>query len=484
MNEQQKKLSAMTNAELGPIELKRITGLVANAKRFVDIICCLPEAGDEYLSDDVSFLNKYKIDLDPEDIAYLWDTQFSENKRILKYSPELMDEIPESIFRYVQFLQNKLYSRDLLIKKLCVPSNNKMKIWRERQLNRCNGDLGGVNMSFIHTIATYEMASGCSVGCKFCGLQAKKLTKVFRNTPENMELFKGVMKVMHEVLGDAAGFGMMYFATEPLDNPDYEDFEDAYYDEFATIPQITTAVCDRDIARTKRLLSRMNKRHSFIHRFTLRSLEMARNVIDNFTAEELLRVELLPQYPESPVFVPYTVVGNEADRVKPEDIRKDDPGTICCVDGFRINFCEKTLTVFTPCHMSNVHPRGISEIATVTFTDADDFKNKLLEMIDTYFVNDVPRDIPLKLYDYFRKNHTDEGDCLISVHGGEKLEINKLPDKLYPEVIDFLLEGKYTKREIALKLDPSHPEYVYYVINQFWKKGFIADPIFFPEQYK
>lgn len=483
MTKQQQELINMTNDQLGAKEIERITENVADIKRFVDIVCCFPEARKEYLDDEASFLNKYNINIAPDDIRFLWDNQFGENKRILKNTPELLDELPESIFRYFQFLENKFIMRDAMIDKFCVPANSKMRIWRERQINRCNGDLGGVNRSFIHTIATYELACGCSVGCEFCGLKAQRLTRLFRNTPENMELFKGVMKAMHDILGNAAGYGMMYFATEPLDNPDYEDFEDAYLNEFGMIPQITTAVCDRDIARTKRLVDNLNHHKSFIHRFTLRSLEMARNVLNNFTARDLLRVELLPQYPESPVFVPYTVVGNEADRVKPENIRKDDPGTICCVDGFRINFCEKSLTVFTPCHMSKYHPRGISEIATVTFTDADDFRNKLSEMIDTYFVNDLPRDIPLRLYDYFRKNHTDKGDCLVSMHGGETIFLDKLPDTIYADVINLLLEGKYTKREIAHKLNNNSPENVFYVLNQLWKKGFIADPVFFPEQY-
>lgn len=484
MNEAQKQLIKKSNAELGPEELERISHMVAGVKRFVDIICCFPDAREEYLRDDISFLNKNNINIDSEDIKFLWENQFSENRRILKNSPTLLDEIPESIFRYYQFLQNKFIARDKMINELCAPDNAKMKKWRERQIFRCNGDLGGVNRSFIHTIVTYELACGCSVGCEFCGLQAKKLTELFRNTPENMKLFRGVMKAMHDILGDAAGYGMMYFATEPLDNPDYEDFEEAYLEEFDMIPQITTAVCDRDVARMKRLLAKLGTHKSFIHRFTLRSLDMAQNVFDKFTAEELLYVELLPQYPESPVFVPYTVVGNEADRVKPENVRKDDPGTICCVDGFRINFCKKTLSVFTPCHMSSIHPRGISEIATVTFTDADDFRNKLLEMIDTYFVNDLPREYPLKLYDYFHIEHTDTGDRLISSHGGETLFLDKLPGTLYKNVIMILAEGKLTKREIARKLNNETPENVFYVLNQLWKKGFIADPVFFPEIYE
>ena len=58
----------------------------------------------------------------------------------------------------------------------------------------------------------------------------------------------------HAIVGDAAGRGLCYYATEPLDNPDYECFLVDFHAEFGRVPQTTTAAATRDIERTRRLL--------------------------------------------------------------------------------------------------------------------------------------------------------------------------------------------------------------------------------------
>lgn len=497
MTEEQIKLIKTPNSKLTKEQLDEINKMVAHAKRAVEVSTLIPNATEELRTDAEAFCKKYGVEVDDKDALKLIILPELKNRRVeiernapkKGCSEEELDEIlkgiPELYYRFFQFIQNKFYYRDLLRDHVYVPTNPRIKQWRDRQINRCLGSIGGANESFVHAVTTYELADGCSVGCDFCGLGAGRLKKLFRYTPENAKLFRDVLKVCHEVIGDAAGGGMMYFATEPLDNPDYQLFEDDYYREFRLIPQITTAVSDRDIERTRGFVKELETRKgTFIHRFTLRSLEMAEKILNSFTPEELIRVELLPQYPEAPGFNAYTVVGKEAEKEREEaKVPDTDPGTICCIDGFRINFARKELSIFTPCHMSEENPNGIAVASTVTFEDGEDFRSKLLELIDEYMVIDVPKDEKLKIYDYFRLVQDEEhGNVLKSIYGGETLLLDKFREDYMRVIVKNLIEGQYMKLELAtlmLKEYGVPAEHTLYFINQLWKKGFIVDTKFF-----
>ena len=522
MNGYEKKLALMTREQMGEEEYQRIRVLTGNMKRIADLMTCIPGAIEEFEEDTGAFLEKHGLDmLDPDEMRLIFLSENNDYKAELFRSPDVLDRISESMFRYVQFTQNKLVFRDYLRDKGCVPANRKVAVWRERNNRRCDGALGGVNLSFIHATLTIELAEGCSVGCDFCGLGAGRLKKVFRYNDGNAELFAGVLKVLHEVLGDSAGFGMMYFATEPLDNPDYEKFEDIFFNEFGILPQITTAVFDRDIERTRRLVHELDEKRGFIHRFSLRSLEMAQKALAEFTPEELVNVELITQYEESPYFLPYTVVGseienkdkrrrtrenaglidealartldapllnNEIKRLK--KLKYVDPGTICCVDGFRVNMCRKTISILTPCHQTPEYPNGISETEEVIFNDAEDLRNKIFMLIEKYMPESVPSDEVLKLYDYLRLEDTEQGKALVSEISGYVLPIGNYDKKADKEnrpniavkVVEKLLEGKYNKNELVrsvMEEDNAAPENVYWMINQMWKQGLIVDSGFF-----
>jgi len=512
----------MTRQQMGEEEYNRIKLLTGRIKRIADLMTCIPGAIEEFEEDTAAFLQNHNLgDLDPEEMRLIFLSEKNDEKKKMFTSENMLDQMSESMFRYAQFVQNKLAFRDFLRDKGCVPSNKKAKTWRERNNKRCDSALGGVNISFIHAILTIELADGCSVGCDFCGLGAGKLKSIYRYTDENAKLFKGVLKVLHEELGDAAAFGMMYFATEPLDNPDYELFEKDYYEEFHMIPQITTAVFDRDVERSRRFIHELDDKPGFIHRFSLRSLEMAQRALKEFTPEEMINAELITQYEESPYFLPYTVVGNEIENKDKRKRTRDnaklidealahtldapileneikrlkglkhvDPGTICCVDGFRVNMCNRTINILTPCHQTEKFPNGISETPVVTFTDADDFRAKLLWLIDEYMVEFVPDDEPLRLYDYLELENTEHGRALVSKTSGYVLPVEiigqRAGDENTPDlgvkVVEKLLEGVYNKNElVALVMSETGamPANIYWLINQFWKQGLIVDSKFF-----
>lgn len=477
MTEHELSLINKSINEMNPEDVARIMTEVSHVKRFLDIISLIPGSRDEYIADKQGFIKDHELRLTAQDIDFLYFPEAPKEKLAIISDPKRLSEMPESFFRYRQFFANKIAYRDEMIKKLCEPSNDKMKKWRQRQIRRCDGVLGGLNGSFVHTVVTYELASGCSVGCSFCGLDAGPLRKIFRYTPENKELFRDVIRRCHKVLGDAAGHGMMYFATEPLDNPDYEQFENDFYEEFHNIPQITTAVFDRDIERTRRLINGIANGRGFVHRFTLRSLEMAKTALEKYSPEELLMVELLPQFPEAPAFVPYVKVGREIREEQSDAPSETDQGTICCVDGFCINFPEKRFRLISPERVCERYPKGIYESGWIDFESGEDLEKKLERFIDDHLEQDIPNDKKLSLYDYLYIGEHKGRRCIISRYG----EAIPLKETYMEEIAKLLETGLYDRRQIASQVAGKNlttAENAFWYLNRLWDGGCIKERIF------
>jgi radical SAM family RiPP maturation amino acid epimerase len=475
MTEHELSLIKKNLDEMSPEDAARVMTGLSNAKRLVEIISLIPGSREEYLNDKEGFIDKYNVNLSVKESDFLIAPSDPDEKIAIISDGKRLAEMPESFFRFRQFTGNKIVYRNRMIKELCEPQNERMKKWRRRQIKRCDGALGGLNDSFVHTVVTYELNTGCSVGCSFCGLDAGPLRKIFRYTPENAKLFRGVLGACHRVLGDAAGHGMMYFATEPLDNPDYEKFEADHYEEFHIIPQITTAVPDRDIERTRYFIREITNGRGFIHRFTIRSEEMARKVLESFSPEELLQVELLPQFPEAPAFVPYVKTGRQAEAGNA--MTDADQGTICCVDGFCINFPDRRFRLISPARTGKTFPKGIYESEWVTFADADDFEQKLRDYIDDELEQDIPKEGPLRLYNYMSVGEYKGNSAVISKYG---LAI-PMKEKYMERIARLLEAGDYTRSqivEIVTDEGLTAAENAYWYLNRLWDNGCIVENIF------
>ena len=114
--------------------------------------------------------------------------------------------------------------------------------------NRCRMESADIrDHSLIRYFpVAFELSDGCSVQCDFCGFSAGKLRGIFNHDSSNSGLWKSVLLHTKEIIGRVVGSCPCYFATEPFDNPGYEDFIMDFYDVFGEFPQTTTAVCERD----------------------------------------------------------------------------------------------------------------------------------------------------------------------------------------------------------------------------------------------
>lgn len=501
MNEREIKLCKMSNAELGLEEINRITNQVAEMKRAAELITLLKDEQELLESNADEFINKHGFKcIDAYDVKYAFHSEYISERIQAVQADNYLELVPESFFRYRQFYLNKFAYRNNLREVACDPKDETVSKWRKRQINRCNGAIGGTNLSLIHSLFCFEIACGCSVGCEFCGLGAKRLSSLFRYTDENARLFREVMTVVKNRFGSAGATGMLYYATEPLDNPDYEMFERDYYSIFSVIPQITTAAATRNIERTRKLVANISGKARTIHRFSLLNEEMARTVFESFTPIELLQVELIPQYEEAPGFGGFVSSGhayeNQEKKIGEDqnilELNKNndngqnphnqnDAGTISAIDGFCVNFCEKSVYLFTPVKSDSNNPNGIHIFEKVYFEDGNDFENKLQYLIDKYMINSIGNEDILRFYDYFKVKEIDGESYLLSEYGGEKLNLSKEIDGIkgiLEKIVALISESSYNKLDIADKIYRDfnvRPEVTFNVINQLWKNGYIVE---------
>ena len=78
--------------------------------------------------DSVLFREKYGINADySQDARFLLEEELAKTLRNIS-EEEYLSKVPESVFRYTQFLNNKLFYRDELLNRICVPENEIMNI--------------------------------------------------------------------------------------------------------------------------------------------------------------------------------------------------------------------------------------------------------------------------------------------------------------------------------------------------------------------
>ena len=481
MNEEELQKIRMTNEELGREELLRIERDVADIQRFLQIVTLIPGAQELALNDHEGFRREYGLEtVDLDEMRYFIDEELI--RSLLPLSPEeQVAALPERVFRYKQYLSNKLLSRDKMLFESCVPSNPRMKIWRERQIERCKGFSGQAYSGNIHTPFVVELSDGCSVGCPFCAAGAKRLQKVFRHTEENAKLFEDVLLAAKELLGDCIGSGGLYYATEPLDNPDLELFAEDFYRIGGMFPQFTTAVPLRNPERMHKILARVRTVPETIHRFSVHTLEDTRRILAEFTPLELLRTELLGEYEEAPCFEGFANAGkaraNGKGRTDADAGDKISVDSICCVTGFIVNMAAKTVRLITSVNASDRYPNGEILYEIADWETADDLKATMRRMIDTYMQTGCPAELKLHIHDYFTLDTDADGVCALRSRAYQ-VRLDKLAYWCAEPVVRGILSGDYTANELVHKLNYEQeidPVKTRWMIALLWRKGLLDE---------
>lgn len=260
--------------------------------------------------------------------------------------------------------------------------------WRRRQRRRVETELApAAARRMPHVPYAIELSEGCSVGCWFCGVSAPRLEQVFRYTAENAALFGAAIDVLVEVCGELAAHGMCYWATDPLDNPDYERFLVDCRRRTGALPSTSTALALRDVARTRALLELAREHGGTSDRFSVLSLAQLDRIHAEFSPEALLRVELSLQNRGS--VEPKANVGRARLR-RPGDVVGDAAGdrtvedTSACVSGFLISMVRRTVRLIGPCLPTERRPLGYVVFAEGSFADAAGLRAVVREMVDAH----------------------------------------------------------------------------------------------------
>lgn len=447
---------------------------VSIVKRFLELWSLEPGFAENFQEKPEEIIAEYKIDVDIESLKILAVYEEAE-----KYKGVPAQYLPRVVKRYRAFINEKIASRTRLMESGCAPNDPAFKAWRGRQVNRCWAELGRRNASIIHAPVTFELSLGCSIGCPFCGVSAKKLTKIFRYTSENSKMWRAVLACVKKMIGLAGGTGTCYYASEPLDNPDYENFADDFFAVFGKVPQLTTAAVMRNPERVKQYLARAAAQEKHVHRFSLLSLEIARAVHQYFTPEDLLYVELLPQFTEAPSC---NFANTGRARAFEEKVEEDHEGsTIACITGFIVNMAEQTVRLITPCGATASNPTGEILIVKRSFVDAEDFSRVLREMVDTYMQLEFDKNEVIRI----RKNITYEKvETGIVFYGknGFKLKFKGNDDisaTHYHAVLNLLRKDQLSAYDIAAQLyaqDNLFPANTFFVLQKFIDAGLVYEP--------
>ena len=167
--------------------------------------------------------------------------------------------------------------------------------WRKKQMLRTLMDVGGPANYLIHPPIAFELSDGCSVGCWFCGISAKKFGGHYELDQNGENEWRDILTSVKNVLGRGMSTGFCYWATEPLDHPDYDKFISTYFDVTGVIPQTTSAIPLKDIELTKKVLDMWSQSRFVPNRFSVLSTSIMKKIHAEFSPRELLGVEMVMQ---------------------------------------------------------------------------------------------------------------------------------------------------------------------------------------------
>lgn len=354
--------------------------MVAEVKRFLERFIMDPKFRSAYEADSSAALRELGLSLKASDLDPFFDQSLGEQ---MHASPQHhADAMPLPVRAHWAFTQEKLRLRARMRERSSA-ADPALARWRKRQVNRTAGELGADRAdAIVHAPFAVELSKGCTVGCWFCGVAAPKFDHNFPHTSENGALWRGILTTMSELMGPAAQEGFLYWATDPLDNPDYELFRRDFYDIIGRAPQTTTAQGPKDIGRTKALLAESPQLEVEVDRFSIIALNHLYRLHDAFTPLEMLRVECVPQNKEAQHVKSRSGRALQfADKRAEQLVDESESSTIACVSGFLFNLVDRTVRLITPCNTSDRWPLGYWILDEAGFDTADDLAETLRAMI-------------------------------------------------------------------------------------------------------
>jgi radical SAM family RiPP maturation amino acid epimerase len=438
-------------------------------KRFYERWNADPDFKSALAADTQGTLDQYDYRVALDDIDFLLKPWNPQAPVIPSGAVRSMWEIVQTKNRWVQ----QFYKQNAL------PANSAMAAWRRRQINRQRLELGPfVVSSNIQSSLAVELTQGCSVGCWFCALSPDSYKGAFLYHDENRGYWQAALDSIDQRLGPAAQSGFLYWATDPLDNPDYEKFCLDYYERIGVFPPTTTALALKNPARTRALLQMSEARGCWLNRFSVLTLRLMQRVHAEFSAEELALVECLPLNKQANMA--YGNAGRFRERAlkQPELLEHErakfkfapwytsDPGyaesadyaygSIACVTGFLINMVTGTMQLISPCTASDQWPLGYIVFDERRFSNAEQLDTAMTDVMACHMPDAIPADTPLRFHAWLDYEPHERGfqlsgrfhQCLIFQSNDDARQGERLAT-----LGSLLNAGTYTTRQIVAQLE-------------------------------
>ena len=104
--------------------------------------------------------------------------------------------------------------------------------------------------------------------------------------------------MLTDIHGLAAGAGFCYWATDPMDNPDYEQFCRVFHETTGKFPQTTTAAAAQGPCASEEALEGIVRERLHVNRFSVLTRKMLDRIHAEYTPEELAYTQLVFQMPD------------------------------------------------------------------------------------------------------------------------------------------------------------------------------------------
>ena len=428
---------------LGPNDIRTI----AEVKRFYECyqgdrdFRGAADSGGDFTNQQRRMLKDIGVTFEPEVMELVW------------LRPEVLDEFPSLVWRYASFEDLPPDMHALLAPypelrvwlkwrhradrlnmglKLMVSSKATLSpeytAWRSRRVAAVRNELGSYGWSLDHPCHAVEMAVGCSVQCSFCAFDAGKLETVFDlSRPENRELVRGVAAGMLNVLGWPAMHGMLYWCTEPHDNPDYVRLL-AFWEQL-TGAMLCTATARSGEDWVRELIDYYTTGPVPWPRISVLSRGMMRRLHKAFTPMEMRDTTLLMQQKDGEALRAKVPGGRERmlrQLVDADDLRNVDfenppdgfgppQGSIACISGTLVNMVKRTVKLISPCYTTMEHRYGYRVFDETTFDDSPaGFEVALKRIIGRSMVAGVYPEMPVRWRDDLKAVSQPDGFTLLS----------------------------------------------------------------------
>ncbi|MGY3333448.1 radical SAM family RiPP maturation amino acid epimerase [Mesorhizobium sp. USDA 4775] len=453
---------------------------LAHIKRFMERLVgdmAFRSALSENVDNPRTVTERYGIEVDPMEMLPLWRGSYLK----YRFKPECASW-PLAVM-WGEYMREMLRHRDILRDEGEMSTvNPRFHAWRERQIRRCNGELGGSAASVTHPVIAFELSEGCTVGCWFCGLSADRFEGYYEYSEEHAELWRGVVGVACEMFGSAARTGFCYWATDPIDNPDYDRFLFDYYQITGALPQTTTAAPLKDQALTRRVLELFKRYRGVTNRFSVLSTNHLNLIHEAFSPEDLMGVELVLQGKEAltaKAFAGRARERKEKLRAANNDdaiaLLERDHTTIACVSGFLVNMPRGRVQLVTPVPGSKRWPLGYRILDERFFRTPDEFREGLQSIIDEHMLESPPPNLPIR----FRGDLQYEAGNLHFHLRSRNIEHRILDDVAPISVGDLIACGDCTASELVVRVitDGASALAVADLLDQLYAAGVIEEDL-------